>query len=116
MKIFTLEKLHSLVGIDDEIKCRMVQVIEVLNEEYGVERNQCSHGGYVLIINESNTSELIKFLDTYPHCLAEYVELFKGTDGEEYCEILILLSCDDSVIIYLPVKLLNEFKERLGGC
>ncbi len=69
----------------------------------------------MLIINDSNTNELISFLDTYPNCLAEYVELFRGADGEEYCEILILLSCDDSVIIYLSVKLLNEFQEGLEG-
>ena len=115
MKVVTLEDVYCLVGIDDEIKYRVIQVIEVLNEEYGIQRNKCSLGGYVLIINEANISELIKFLDTYPYCLAEYVELFSGTDGEEYCEILILLSCDDSVVVYLPVKLLNEFKERLGG-
>ncbi len=44
MKIFMLDELHSLVGVDVEIKDRAGKVIEVLNEEYGIERNRCSGG------------------------------------------------------------------------
>lgn len=108
MKIWNLSQMTGLAEVDQRIVDKMRGVIEVLNENYGEDREVDSLGGYVLL-STTSIQPFEKFIKQYPTVVPEFIDYFIGVDGVEYVEILFLLSSDDSVMAYLNA---NEFKSQ----
>lgn len=98
-KLWKLEQLETIT-LDLEVKKRAQAMIETLNEYYGSEREVTDIGGYVLV-DENSIQEWIK---CYPNLEPEFMESFVGSDGQNYLELVYLVSSDDHVICYQLVE------------
>lgn len=94
-KLWKLEQLEN-ISMDSEIKKRAKEMIETLDEHYGSERAITDMGGY-LLVDEASIEEWLK---CYSNIEPEFIESFRGSDGQTYLEIVYLLSSDDHVIFY----------------
>ena len=82
--------------LDSEVKKRVQEMIETLNEHYGEEREVTDMGGYVLV----DAVSIEEWLKCYPNLEPEFIEFFTGSDGQNYLELVYLVSSDDHVICY----------------
>ena len=101
------EELH-LKGVDRCVIERLAEIVEVLDDSYGVMRNSHSMGGYVLFFEDKQTYEKIfsKIMDFYhlDEKQYEYSELI-STDtkhNQEWWEELYMLSLDDALVFIHP--------------
>lgn len=97
----------------------VVEVIKdiamVLDNEYGEDRDvNHGDGGYILVVESKDEFEKLKdiYIDM-ENVIAEYVDLIKVDDGEDYTNSLIILNNDFIISLIIPVavtpkKLLDE--------
>lgn len=106
MKIWKLEQLHQQT-LDKAIQTKAEEIIHLLDQSYGEEREINHQGGYLLI----HLKEIQEFSERYPTAIPEYMDYFQGEDSHRYVELLFLLSSDDPVIIYLREEVLHQIFE-----
>lgn len=107
-------------GLDIEVSNRIRLVLTILDEAYGSYRKPMDDGGYVLLINDTNVKELEQFLQSYPSSVVEFYEAFQTHQQGIYYELLILLSSDYAVTLFMCQSLWNRYKyqfnlEGVGG-
>lgn len=115
MRILNKSQLNQLTLIDSEVSQRASKIIEVLDSEYGSQRQLSDDGGYVLIVQDNNQAdikELEEFLRLYGQCMVEYIDIFIGDDGQPYCELLLLISSDYGVTIYMNQTLFEAYETK----
>ena len=115
MEILNIKQLKQLTTIDSEVSNRASRILEILDAEYGSERMLSDDGGYVLVVQDniqSDIKELDDFLTLYDKCIVEYIEAFKGEDRQMYCEMLLLLSNDYGVTIYMTQELFGKYESN----
>lgn len=92
MKIVNASQLSQIDSLDLLVKERMMEKIEILNDNYGIERKITDLGGFVSYINCKE--QLDQLLEQYPVKEAEYVDVFSGDNQDCYCEVLLLAGSD----------------------
>ncbi|MDB8556545.1 hypothetical protein PNU17_12280 [Turicibacter sanguinis] len=115
MRILNGSQLNQLTLIDSEVSQRASKILKVLDDEYGIQRQLSDDGGYVLIVQDNNQpdiKELEDFLRLYDQCIVEYVDIFIGDDGQSYCELLLLISSDYGVTIYMKQQLFAAYETK----
>lgn len=115
MKIWKLEQLHQQ-KLDTAVQAKAEELIQLLNHNYGEEREVNNQGGYILF----HPKAIEEFSERYPTAIPEYMDYFQGEDSNRYVELLFLLSSDDPVIIYLREEVLHQTFEdwvhRFNDC
>lgn len=109
MKILNENELEQINQLDRLVKERMVEKIEILNENYGENRMISDLGGFVTYVNHKE--QLDKLLEELPVTEAEYVDAFVGADEENYCELLLLAGSDYNMVIFMPLVLLEQYPQ-----
>ena len=109
MKILNVNQLSQVHSLDSLVRERMVEKIEILNENYGENRMIGDLGGFVTCVNHKK--QLDKLLEEFPVTEAEYVDAFVGTDEESYCELLLLAGSDYDMVIFMPLILLEQYPQ-----
>lgn len=109
MKILNVNELEKMDSLDDLVKERMVEKIEILNENYSDTRSLSDMGGFVIYVN--NNEEIQELLEQFPVAEAEYTEIFSGDNEESYAEILLLAGSDYHIVLFIPLRLLEQYPQ-----
>ncbi|SNT19214.1 hypothetical protein SAMN05446037_10508 [Anaerovirgula multivorans] len=109
------EKETKSIRLPQEVAGIIKEIATIIDTEYGENRDvDGGDGGYILVIESKD--EFDKLKDIYidmENVIAEYVDLIKVTDGEDYSNSLIILNNDFAISLIIPVvitpkRLLDE--------
>lgn len=106
IKIAHVKETESL-RLPQEVVGAIKYIAKVLDNEYGEDRDvDGGDGGYILVIESKD--DFAKLKDIYmdmKDVIAEYVDLIKVTDGEDYTNSLIILNNDFAISLIIPVAI-----------
>ena len=96
--IYSKEQLKELKSYSAEVINNISDIIDVLDENYGVERNiKADLDGYVLIAENIVDIEILK-QSKLKAVVAEYTDVIECSDGVNWTSSLFLLLSDYSII------------------
>ena len=103
--IYSKEQLKELKSYPVEVINNISDIIDVLDENYGVERNiKVDLGGYVVIAENIVDIEILK-QDKLKGLVAEYTDIIECSEGVNWTSSLFLLSSDFSIVVITTEEL-----------
>lgn len=103
--IYSKEQLKELKSYPVEVINNISDIIDVLDENYGVERNiKADLGGYVLIVENIVDIEILK-QDKLKGLIAEYTDMIECSEGVNWTSSLFLLSSDYAIVVVTTEEL-----------
>ena len=103
--IYSKEQLKELKSYPVEVINSISDIISMLDENYGVERNiEADLGRYVLIAENIVDIEILK-QDKLKGLRAEYTDMIECSEGVNWTSSLFLLSSDFSIVVVTPEEL-----------
>ena len=104
-KIYKENKLLEVNNIPSEVIESIKVTIDILNENYGEDRDiESNLGGYVLIAENIVDIEILK-QDKLQCLVPEYTDVIEVMNGENYTSSLYLLSSDFSIVVVCTEEL-----------
>lgn len=104
-KVYNESQLVKLNSIPVEVIEFVREIIVILNEAYGEDRNvESDLGGYVLIAENIVDIEILK-QDKLQCLVPEYTDVIEVMNGENYTSSLHLLSSDYSMVVVCTEEL-----------
>lgn len=104
-KVYNESQLVKLNSIPVEVIEFVRELIVILNEAYGEDRNvESDLGGYVLIAENIVDIEILK-QDKLQCLVPEYTYVIEVINGENYTSSLYLLSSDFSIVVVCTEEL-----------
>ena len=104
-KVYNESQLVKLNSIPVEVIEFVRELIVILNEAYGEDRNvESDLGGYVLIAENIVDIEILK-QDKLQCLVPEYTDVIEVMNGENYTSSLYLLSSDFSIVVLCTEEL-----------
>ena len=104
-KIYLKNQLKELKEYPIEVIDSIYETIDVLNENYGVNRDvESDLGGYVLIIENIVDIEILE-QDKLQGLIPEYTEVIKCSEGFNWTSSLFLLSSDYGIVVITTEEL-----------
>ena len=104
-KVYNESQLVKLNSIPVEVIEFVRELIVILNEAYGEDRNvESDLGGYVLIAENIVDIEILK-QDKLQCLVPEYNDVIEVMNGENYTSSLYLLSSDFSIVVVCTEEL-----------
>ena len=104
-KVYNESQLVKLNSIPVEVIELVRELIVILNEAYGEDRNvESDLGGYVLIAENIVDIEILK-QDKLQCLVPEYTDVIEVMNGENYTSSLYLLSSDFSIVVVCTEEL-----------
>ena len=107
-------KTSDLIGIDldSNVINAIKEQLNILDENYGVERNiDTDLWGYVLIL-ESKDDVIKAREDVLDGVIPEYTDIIECKGDKQYCLSLFLLSSDYAVIVISSKELMDRLIEN----
>ena len=103
--IYSKEQLKELKSYPVEVINNISDIIDVLDENYGVERNiKADLGGYVLIAENIVDIEILK-QDKLKGLVEEYTDIIECSEGVNWTSSLFLLSSDYTIVVITTEEL-----------
>jgi hypothetical protein len=117
IKIAHKREVKNIDRLPAEIIEKVTEIATILDKNYGKNRSvDYGLGGYILIAETTEDMESITNQIDLKHNLPEYVDLITCVNGENYTSSLILLSCDYSISLIIPLSLMpKELLMYMGG-
>lgn len=104
-KVYNESQLVKLNSIPVEVIEFVRELIVILNEAYGEDRNvESDLGGYVLIAENIVDIEILK-QDKLQCLVPEYTDVIEVINGENYTSSLYLPSSDFSIVVVCTEEL-----------
>ena len=104
-KIYKKNQLLEVNNIPSEVIESMKVTIDILNENYGENRDiEADLGGYVLIAENIVDIEILK-QDKLQGLVPEYTDVIEVVNVENYTSSLYLLSSDFSIVVVTTEEL-----------
>ena len=104
-KVYNESQLVKLNSIPVEVIEFVREIIVILNEAYGEDRNvESDLGGYVLIAENIVDIEILK-QDKLQCLVPEYTDVIEVMNVENYTSSLYLLSSDFSIVVVCTEEL-----------
>lgn len=104
-KVYNESQLVKLNSIPVEVIEFVREIIVILNEAYGEDRNvESDLGVYVLIAENIVDIEILK-QDKLQCLVPEYTDVIEVMNGENYTSSLYLLSSDFSIVVVCTEEL-----------
>ena len=98
-KIYLKEQLKELKGYAIEVINSISEIIEVLDDNYGVSRNiESDLGGYILIAENIVDTEILK-QGKLQGLIPEYTDMIECSEGVNWTSSLFLLSSDFVIVV-----------------
>ena len=98
-RIYKESQLLEVNNIPTEVIERMKAIIDILNENYGADRDkEVDLGGYVVIAENIVDIETLK-QDKLQGLIPEYTDIIECSEGVNWTSSLFLLSSDFSIIV-----------------
>ena len=101
-------EVETLKDLPEEVIEKALEIVTILDENYGDTRSKGELGGYVLIAEDPEDVETIKEPIDFQYTLPEYVELILCQNGGSYTNSLMILSSDYSISLLIPNILTPE--------
>lgn len=109
-KVFNKQQLKEISMYSEEVIKSIKETIEVLDDNYGVNRSvEEDLGGYVLLIENLNDVKVVKE-KIIRELLSECIDIINVASGEDYISMLFLLSVDYAIVIYSPIRYRKYFE------
>lgn len=104
-KIYKESQLLEVNNIPSEVIESIKVTIDVLNENYGVDRNiESDLGGYVVIAENIVDIEILK-QEKLQSLIPEYTDIIECSEGVNWTSSLFLLSSDFSIVVVTTEEL-----------
>ena len=104
-KIYSKEQLKQLKEYPIEVIDRIFEAIEILDNNYGANRNVDSDlGGYILIAENIVDIEVLK-QDKLQGLVPEYTDVIEVVNGENYTSSLYVISSDYAIVVITTEEL-----------
>ena len=104
-KVYNESQLVKLNSIPVEVIEFVRELIVILNEAYGEDRNvESDLGGYVFIAENIVDIEILK-QDKLQGLVPEYTDVIEVMNGENYTSSLYLLSSDFAIVVVTTEEL-----------
>lgn len=104
-KVYSKEQLKQLKEYPIEVINSISETIEILDDNYGENRNVDNDlGGYVLIAENIVDIEILK-QDKLKGLVQEYTDIIECSEGVNWTSSLFLLSSDYAVIVVTTEEL-----------
>ena len=105
IKIFNKEQLVNLKECPIKVIKSLVELIQILNENYGGNRDiESDLGGYVFIAENIVDIEILK-QDKLQGLIPEYADMIECSRGINYNSILYILSSDFAIVVITTEEL-----------
>lgn len=106
INIWKKQDLDLVNQLPTEVLFAISTTIEILDENYGIEKTAEDLGGYVAVVDKAGIGEVKQY--QLKGILPEYID---EIDGSEYISALFLCSNDFSIVVVCKKELKN-----LIGC
>ena len=104
-KIYKESKLLEVNNIPSEVIESMKVIIDILNENYGDNRNiESDLGGYVVIVENIVDIKILK-QGKLQGLVPEYTDIIECSEGVNWTSSLFLLSSDFSIVVVTTEEL-----------
>ena len=104
-KICKKNQLLEVNNIPSEVIESIKATIDILNENYGADRNiEIDLGGYVVIVENIVDIEILK-QDKLKGLIPEYTDIIECSEGVNWTSSLFLLSSDFSIVVVTTEEL-----------
>lgn len=104
-KIYSKEQLEELKSYPVEVINSISKTIEILDDNYGANRNIDNDlGGYIFIVENLVHIEMLK-QDKLQGLIPEYTDKIECSKGINYTSSLFLLSSDVAIIVVTTEEL-----------
>ena len=104
-KVYKESKLLEINNIPSEVIESIKVTIDILNENYGVNRDvELDLGGYVVIAENIVDIEILK-QEKLQGLIPEYTDVIKVVNGKNYISSLYLLSSDYAIVVVCTEEL-----------
>ena len=104
-KIYKENQLLEVNNIPTEVIERMKVIIDILNENYGKNRDiEADLGGYVVIAENIVDIEILK-QDKLQRLIPEYTDIIECSEGVNWTSSLFLLSSDFAIVVVTTEEL-----------
>lgn len=104
-KIYLKEHLKGVKDYPIEVVKSILRSIELLDDNYGVNRNiEADLGGYVFIAENIVEVEMLK-QDKLKGIVSEYTDIIECSEGVNWTSSLFLLSGDYSIVVVTTEEL-----------
>ena len=108
-KIYKENQLLEVNNIPSEVIESIKVTIDILNENYGVNRDiESDLGGYILIAENIVDIEILK-QDKLQGLIPEYTDVIECSEGVDWTSSLFLLSSDVSIVVVVTTEELSKF-------
>lgn len=105
LKIFNNEMLANIKSFPSEIIKSIEEIIALINENYGEDRDVDNDlGGYVLVAENIVDIEILK-RDKLQGLVAEYTDIIECSEGVNWTSSLFLLSSDYAIVVVTTEEL-----------
>lgn len=104
-KIYLREQLKELKKYPIKVINSISEIIEILDDNYGLNRNVDDDlGGYVLIAENIVDIEMLK-QDKLKGLIPEYTDIIECSEGVNWTSSLFLLSSDFAIVVVTTEEL-----------
>ena len=104
-KVYKQSQLNELNNIPVEVIESIKVTIDILNENYGVNRDvELDLGGYVVIAENIVDIEILK-QDKLQGLIPEYTDIIECSEGVNWTSSLFLLSSDYAIVVVTTEEL-----------
>lgn len=111
-KIYLKEELKELKDYPVEAIKSISETIEILDDNYGADRNIDNNlGGYVLIAENIVDIEILK-QDKLQGLVTEYTDIIECSEGANWTSSLFLLSGDFAIVVVTKEECSKFLLER----
>lgn len=105
IKIFNDKNLMRLENYPKKIIKSIKELISLINENYGENRDVESElGGYVVVVENIVDIEILK-QDKLQGLVAEYIDIIECSEGVNWTSSLFLLSSDFAIVVVTTEEL-----------
>ena len=102
INIWKKQGLNLVKELPTEVLSEIEDTIEILEENYGIERTSEDLGGYIAVVDEAGIKELKQ--NQLKGIIPEYID---DIEGAEYISALFLCSNDFSIVVVCKKELKN---------
>lgn len=102
-----LSEMEQVKSLPEEVQKIIEGILQVLDSEYGADREYEDDGGYIVVVEKEEDFQVIKD-KIYIDCdsiIPEYTDKVISNSGKNYTNSLILCNNDYSISIIIPEEL-----------
>lgn len=108
IEIAHLSEIQKISSMSIEIQESIKNILVILDDSYGENRNKYSdNGGYVIVVENIDDFQIIKnntYIDI-ENIIVEYVDQIECSTGKRYISSLILCNNDYSISLIIPLEI-----------